>query len=174
MFKNIAYVIVAAIAVLLLYAATRPDTFRVERSARIKAPPEKIFTLINDLHQFNTWNPWLKKDPGSKVTYEGPQSGNGAAYGWESKELGIGSMQIVDNAAPAKVAMKLDFVKPFEAHNQVEFTLKPDGDTTEVNWAMHGPAPFFSKLMGVFFSMDRMVGGQFEQGLAKLKAVAEK
>jgi uncharacterized protein YndB with AHSA1/START domain len=174
MLKTIAFLAVAAIAVLLVYAATRPDTFRVEREARVKASPEKIYALINDLHQFNTWNPWLKKDPGAKGTYEGPQAGSGAAYGWESKELGIGRMQIVEVAAPSRVAMKLDFIKPFEAHNQVEFTLKPDGDATQVNWAMHGPSPFISKLMQVFFSMDRVVGKDFEDGLAGLKAIAER
>ena len=174
MLKTIAYVVVTAIVVLLVYAASRPDTFRIERSASIKAPPEKIFALINDLHQFNTWNPYEKKDPALKGTYEGPASGQGAAYAWESKEVGVGRMQIVEAAVPSKVALTLDFVKPFEAHNNVEFTLQPAGEATQVNWAMHGPAPFFSKLMGVFFSMDRMVGKDFEDGLSSLKLIAER
>ena len=178
MIKTIALIVagllVLLIAVVLILALTKPDTFRVERRASIKAPPEKIFPLINDLRQFNTWNPYEKKDPNIKGTYSGPPSGKGATYAWESKEVGTGSMEITDTAAPSKVAMKLDFVKPFEAHNVVEFTLEPQGDQTNVTWAMHGPAPFLSKVMQVFCNMDRMVGTDFEAGLANLKALAEK
>jgi len=161
------------IAAVLILAAMKPDTFRVARSASIKAPPEKIFPLIDDLHKFNTWNPYEKKDPNIKGTYRGPSSGKGAAYAWESMEVGTGSMEITGTAAPSKVAMKLDFVKPFEAHNVVEFTLAPNGDATEVTWAMNGPVPFMAKVVHVIFDMDSMVGKDFEAGLANLKALAE-
>jgi uncharacterized protein YndB with AHSA1/START domain len=173
MLKTLSLAAVAAIALLLIYAATRPDTFRVERSASIKAPPERIFALINDLHSFNTWNPYEKKDPAIKGRYGETASGRGAVYAWESDKVGVGRMEIVDTTAAAKVTMKLDFVKPFEVNNIVDFTLKPDADATQVTWAMHGPAPFVSKLMHVFFNMDRMVGKDFEDGLSNLKALAE-
>jgi hypothetical protein len=173
MFKIIAIAVVAVLAVLLIYAATRPDAFRVERSASIKASPENIFALINNLHDFNTWNPYEKKDPSIKGSYHGPSGGPGAAYAWESEKVGVGSMEITASSAPSRVAMKLDFVKPFEAHNIVEFTLQPQGDATQVTWAMHGPSPYMSKLMGIFFNMDKMIGTDFEAGLANLKRAAE-
>jgi len=168
-------VIVAVLLVaLLIYAAMQPDTFRVQRATSIKAPPEKIFPLINNLHQFNIWNPYERKDPNIKGAYIGPASGKGAAYAWESKQVGTGSMEITETAAPSRVAMKLDFVKPLAAHNFVEFTLAPKGDTTEVIWAMNGSVPFMAKVMHIIFNMDKMVGGDFEAGLANLKSLAEK
>jgi hypothetical protein len=174
MLKTILLAAVAALALLLIYAATRPDSFRVERSTRIQAQPDAVFALINDLHSFNTWNPFEKKDPAIKGSYSGSASGKGAAYGWQSDKVGVGSMEIVDTAPASRVTMKLDFVKPFEAHNIAEFTLKPDADATQVTWAMHGPAPFISKLMQVFFSMDKMIGKDFEDGLSNLKTLAER
>jgi uncharacterized protein YndB with AHSA1/START domain len=170
----VALLLVTCIGAILVLAAMKPDTFSVVRTTEIKAPPEKIFPLIDDLHQFNTWNPYEKKDPDIKGTYSGPASGKGAAYAWESKEVGTGSMEITDTVAPSRVALKLDFVKPFEAHNAVEFTLVPKGDATEVTWAMSGPVPFMAKIMHVLVNMDRMVGTDFETGLANLKALAEK
>jgi Polyketide cyclase / dehydrase and lipid transport len=163
-----------AIVALLVLAAMRPDTFRVARSISVKASPEKIFPLIDDLHRFNTWNPYEKKDPDIKGRYSGPDSGKGAGYAWESAEVGTGSMEIVEAAPPSKVAMRLDFVKPFEAHNAVEFTLKPEGDATEVTWAMTGRVPFMAKVMHVLFNMDKMIGTDFEAGLANLKALSER
>ena len=173
MLKTILIAVVAALALLLIYAATQPDSFRVERSIRINAQPDKVFALINDLHGFNTWNPFNQKDPAIKGGYSGAASGKGAAYSWHSEKVGVGSMEIVDTAPPAKLTMKLDFVKPFEAHNIAEFTLTPEGDATQVTWAMHGPSPYVSKLMQVFFSMDKIVGKDFEDGLANLKVLAE-
>jgi uncharacterized protein YndB with AHSA1/START domain len=166
--------LVAAIGVLLALAAMKPDTFRVARSITIKAPPEKIFPLIDDLHQFNTWNPYERKDPDIKGRYSGPASGKGAAYAWESGEVGTGSMEIIDTVPPSKVALRLDFVKPFKAHNRVEFTLVPKGDATEVTWAMSGPVPFMGKVMHVLFDMGKMVGADFEAGLANLKSLSER
>jgi uncharacterized protein YndB with AHSA1/START domain len=169
----IGVLLLVAAAVVLVLAAMKPDEFRVARPTSIKAPPEKIFPLINDLHQFNTWNPFEKKDPG-KGTYSGPPAGKGASYAWKSDQLGIGSMTIADTTEPSRVAIKLDFVKPFEAHNNVEFTLVPKGDATEVTWAMNGQTPFLGKIIHVIMDMDKMVGRDFEDGLANMKALAEK
>ena len=175
MFKTIAIVVLVLVAAVLIFAATRPDTFRVQRSTSIKAPPEKIFALINDLHSFNTWNPYEKKDPAMKRTYSGAASGKGAIYEWDgNKDIGQGRMEITDTSPPSKVTFQLDFIKPFEAHNIAEFKLEPAGDATNVTWAMHGPSPYVHKLMGVFFNMNKMIGKDFEDGLANLKNVAEK
>ncbi len=174
MFETIAIAAVALAAALPVYAATRPDTFRVERAASINAPREAIFALINDLHHWSQWSPYDQKDPAMKRTHSGAASGKGAVYAWDgNNEVGKGSMAITDASPPSKVMIKLDFVKPFEAHNIVEFTLEPKGGATQVTWAMYGPSPYLSKLMGIFFNMDKMVGKDFEAGLAKLKAVAE-
>ena len=175
MIKIITIAIVVLIAAFLGFAATKPDTFRVQRAANIKAPPEKIFSLINDLHSWGSWSPYEKKDPTMKRTHSGAANGKGAVYAWEgNKEIGKGSMEITESSPSSRVTIKLDFVKPFEAHNIVEFTLEPKGDSTNVTWAMHGPNPYLAKVMSIFFSMDRMVGKDFETGLANLKAVAEK
>ncbi|CAE6719306.1 MULTISPECIES: SRPBCC family protein [Paraburkholderia] len=173
MLKVILITVVAAVGLLLIYAATRPDNFRIERSVRIEAPPERVYGLIDDLHQFNRWNPFLRKDPAAQGTYSGTPSGKGARYAWQGEKVGVGQMEIVDTAAPANVTMNLDFIKPFEAHNMADFTLKPEAGATQVTWAMYGPAPFLSKLMQVFVSMDRMVGKDFEDGLSNLKTLAE-
>jgi uncharacterized protein YndB with AHSA1/START domain len=158
-----------------VYAATKPDVFRVQRATSIKAPPEKIFPFLNDLHKFGAWSPWEKKDPAMKRTFAGSESGRGAVYEWDGdKNVGQGRMEIVDTTPPSKVAIKLDFVRPFEAHNTVEFTLAPNGDSTDVTWAMQGPVPYVAKIMHVFVDMDSMVGKDFEAGLASLKTVAEK
>ncbi|AXL50782.1 polyketide cyclase [Paraburkholderia caffeinilytica] len=173
MLKVILIAVVAAVGLLLIYAATRPDNFRIERSVRIEAPPERIYGLIDDLHQFNRWNPFLRKDPAAQGTYSGTPSGKGARYAWQSEKVGVGQMEIVETAAPSNVTMNLDFIKPFEAHNIADFTLKPEAGATQVTWAMHGPSPYLSKLIAVFVSMDRMVGKDFEDGLGNLKTLAE-
>jgi hypothetical protein len=165
---------VAGLVALLAYAASKPDTFTVQRSASIKAGIDTLHPLINDLHQFNTWNPYNLKDPNIKGSYRGAPSGPGATYDFEGhKDVGKGSIQIIDSA-PAKVTMKLDMLEPFEGHNVVEFTLAPHGDTTDVTWAMHGPSPFMFKLVGLFMNMDRMIGRDFETGLLNLKTKAER
>jgi uncharacterized protein YndB with AHSA1/START domain len=174
MLKKILGVIVLAIAAVLIYAATKPDTFTLQRSAAIAAPPDKIFALINDVKAFNTWNPWALKDSTAKMNYEGPASGVGAAYGWDSEQLGAGRMEITDAAAPSRVQAKLEFTRPFAITNRVDFTLQPQGAQTQVTWAMSGPMPYVSKLMTTFVSMERMVGPDFEAGLANLTALAEK
>jgi uncharacterized protein YndB with AHSA1/START domain len=158
----------------LIYAATRPDTFRVERTATIKAPPERIFPLINDFQRWGAWSPFEKKDPAMKRTLSGAPSGSGAVYEWDgNKEIGQGRMEIVESVPPSRVTLKLDFTRPFKAHNIVDFTLEPRGDSTQVTWAIHGPSPFISKVMGIVFNMDKMIGKDFEAGLAALKSVSE-
>lgn len=175
MIKALLIVAVILIAGLLVLASTKPDTFRVERSTTVKAPADKVFPLINDFRTWTSWSPYEKKDPAMKRTFSATTSGKGAVYAWEgNKEIGQGSMEITDATSPSKVTLKLDFVKPFEAHNIVDFTLQPQGDSTKVTWAMHGPAPFISKVMQVLINMDKMVGDDFEAGLANLKSVAEK
>lgn len=170
----LALLLVLAIGALLIYAANRPKVMAVQRSALIQAPAEKIHPLINDLHRFNTWNPYEKKDPAIKGSYRGPASGPGAGYDFEgNKDVGKGSIQITSSAAPGQVTMELHMIEPMEGRNTIAFTLAPRGEATEVTWAMHGPSPFIARLAGVFFDMDRMIGRDFEAGLANLKRVAE-
>ena len=175
MVKIIALVIAALIAGVLLFAATKPDVFRVTRSASIKAPPDKVFGFINDFKRWDGWSPWEKKDPAMKRSFGATTSGKGATYAWEgNKDVGQGSMEITQSTPSSAIKLKLDFLKPFEAHNVVDFTLEPKGDTTQVTWTMAGPTPYFAKIFHVFMDMDSMVGKDFETGLANLKAVAEK
>jgi uncharacterized protein YndB with AHSA1/START domain len=177
MLKIVGIVIVVVLVVVgavLIYAATKPDAFRVQRAMGIKAPPEKIFALIDDFRRWSAWSPWEKLDPELKRIYSGEASGKGAVYAWEgNRKVGAGRMEIIDAPPPSRVAIKLDFMRPFEAHNTAEFTLEPRGDMTTVTWAMHGPNIFFGKVMSVFVDMDKMVGKDFETGLANLKVAAE-
>ena len=171
----IGIILAVVLAGILIFAATKPDTFRVQRSSSIKAPPERIFALINDLHSWGSWSPYETKDPAMKKTFSGPANGRGAVYEWDGdSNVGKGRMEISDTAPPSNVTIKLDFVKPFEAHNMVVFSLEPKGDFTEVTWAMQGPVPYVAKIVHVFLDMDSMVGKDFESGLANLKAIAEK
>ena len=166
--------VVVLFAGVLIFAATRPGSFRIERSATFQAPPEKIFPHIDDFHRWTTWSPWENIDPQLKRSYSGAANGPGAVYAWEgNSKVGSGRMEITGSAPSSKVVIQLDFLKPFEAHNTAEFTLLPGAQGTTVNWAMYGPSPFVSKLMGIFFNMDRMAGAQFEQGLANLKSITE-
>lgn len=175
MLKKIALAVVVIVAGFLLYASTRPDTFRIERSATIQAPPEKVFAHINDFKNWGGWSPWEKKDPAMKRTLGATTSGPGAHYAWDgNQDVGQGSMTIVESVPPSKIAINLNFMKPFESHNMVEFTLTKAGDGTRVTWVMHGPVPFVSKVLHIFFDIDKMVGGDFEAGLASLKGLAEK
>jgi hypothetical protein len=174
MLTTILIIVVLIIAALLIYAATRPDSFTVSRSLGITAPAEAIFPLINDFRRWALWSPYEKLDPAMKRTLSGAESGKGAAYAWESNgKAGIGRMEITNSVPSSLVALKLDFEKPFKANNTVDFTLKPMGNEITVTWAMHGRYPFIARLMGVFFNMDRLVGKDFETGLANLKRAAE-
>ena len=175
MIKKIIIAVVVLIAAVLIYAATQPDTFSVQRALLIKAPPEKIFPLINDFHNWGAWSPWEKMDLAMKKTHSGATSGKGAVYAWEgNNKVGQGSMEITESSSPAKIIIKLDFIKPFEGHNIAEFTLQTQGDATNVQWVMHGPSPYISKVIGLFCNMDNLIGKDFEAGLANLKTLAEK
>jgi len=171
----LAIVLAVAIAIVLILAATKPATFRIERSATINAPAERIFAVLSDFRQWTGWSPWEHKDPALKRNYSGAERGKGAIYGWEgNKDVGTGRMEILEANAPSRLAIKLDFFKPFEAHNTAEFTMLPQGGATNVHWVMHGPATFISKVMQVFINLDKMVGKDFETGLSNLKQLTEK
>jgi hypothetical protein len=173
MLKIILITLIALLAAVLALAATRPGSFRVERSIRINAPPEKILPLINDFHQWGVWSPYEKLEPGMSRAYSGTPAGKGAVYEWQGNgKAGAGRMEIVA-ALPTQTLIKLDFSKPFTAHNIAGFTARPDGAATRLTWSMEGPAPFMTRLVGLFFNMDQMIGGDFETGLTKLKAVVE-
>ena len=171
----IAVVLAVAIAAVLILAATKPNTLRVQRAIRIKAPADRIFPLINDFHQWRSWSPYEDKDPALKRTYSGADSGKGAVYAWDGdKNVGSGRMEILEVASPQKIVIKLDFFTPFEGHNTAEFTMLPQGDGTHVTWLMHGPARFVTRLIQVFMNLDHMIGKDFEAGLANLKKLTEK
>ena len=178
MFKTIAIIAAVAIVIfivaVLLLAANKPDTFRVQRQTTIQAPPEKIFPLINDYKQRAAWSPWEKKDAAMKRSFSGPATGKGSAYAWESKEVGTGDMLITESVPSSLVKIDLNFTKPFEARNKVVFSIQPQAGGSVVHWEMAGPAPLMARVMHVFFDMDKMVGKDFEAGLADLKAAAEK
>jgi uncharacterized protein YndB with AHSA1/START domain len=178
MFKKILLGVLALIGVfvagVLAIAATKPDSFEVRRSVTINAPPQAVFALINDYRQWTAWSPWENKDPGMKRSYSGPQSGKGAIYAWDGNgDVGKGRMTITESA-PQRVALDLDFEKPWEGHNKVVFALESKGLTTDVTWSMSGPSPFITKVIQVFCNMDAMIGAEFEKGLAAMKAAAEK
>ncbi|HEY4201508.1 MAG TPA: SRPBCC family protein [Devosiaceae bacterium] len=166
--------IVILIIALLIYAATKPKTFRMERSTTIEAPPDKVFSLIDNFHNWTQWSPWENVDPNLQRSYDGPDNGKGAIYAYEgNSKVGAGRMEIVESNPSSKVLATLDFIKPMQAHNFAEFTLRPSGSGTNVTWAMYGPMPYMHRLMTTFLSMDKMIGKDFERGLANLKAAAE-
>ena len=175
MIRIAAIIVAALLGAVLIYAATKPDSFRIERSTAIKAPPDKIFPLINDFHQWEVWSPWEKIDPALKRTYSGAASGKGAIYEWSgNNNVGAGRMEIIESSPSSRILLTLDFSAPFEAHNEVEFRLQSEGETTRLTQAMFGPSPYVSKLMGLFFNMDKMVGDKYEEGHASIKALVEK
>lgn len=168
-------ILVIAVAGILGYAAMQPDDFRIARSTTIKAPPEKIYPLMSDFRRGAEWSPYEKKDPDMKRRFSGAQSGKGAVYEFEGNgEIGAGRIEITEANPPSKVVLKLDMIKPFEASNTVEYTIAPKGDATEVTWAMHGHQPLLAKAICLFLNMDKMVGADFETGLASLKTIAER
>jgi uncharacterized protein YndB with AHSA1/START domain len=162
------------VAALLAAAAAKPGTFRIQRTKTIQASPERVFVLIDNFRQWDSWSPWEKLDPAMKRTFSGAERGQGAVYEWCSKgKAGQGRMEIMDTVAPSRVAIKLDFLKPFEGHNMAEFRLDRDGDSTHVTWTMYGPHRYMCKLMSMFFNMDKIIGREFETGLANIKSIAE-
>jgi uncharacterized protein YndB with AHSA1/START domain len=175
MVRKTARVIVILVAVLLVFAATRPDTFRVERTALIKATPERIYPYLSDFRKGEAWLPYEKKDPTMKRTHSGAASGKGSVYEFEgNKEVGTGRLEIVEAIPLSRVVIKLDMRKPIEGHDIIEYTLDPRGDSTNFTWTIHGSVPFLGKVLSIFVSMDKMIGKDFEAGIANLKAIVEK
>jgi hypothetical protein len=174
MLMTIAVVVVVLIAALLAYAASRPDTFQVQRSITVKASPDAIYPLISDWHNFLSWSPF-EKDPAMKRSFKGATNGKGAIYEWDgNNKVGAGRIEIMEAAAPSRLVMQLEMIRPMKAQNVVEFTLAAKGGgVTDVTWAMRGNVPFMGKLMSLVMNCDKMVGSQFEEGLAKLKSLAE-
>jgi len=166
--------VVGIILILVIVIATRPSDFRYARSATIAAPPSVSFTHVNDFKKMDVWSPWLKFDPNVKITHEGPPSGVGAIESWDgNKNVGAGRMTITDSRPNELVRLKLEFFRPFAATNTAEFTFEPQSGGTTVTWAMMGKYNFVTKAMGLFMNMDKMIGGNFEKGLAELKTIAE-
>jgi hypothetical protein len=167
-------ILVGAIVVVLALAALQPDTYVVTRSIEIAAPPSASFSKINDLKKFNEWNPWMKADPQTKSSYAGPSEGVNSSFAWESDVTGAGVMTILESKPTEAVAYDMHFKKPFDSHAKATFTLEPKGETTKVTWSMAGQNLFIGKVMHIFMNMDRMIGGEFEKGLADLKAQVER
>lgn len=174
MLAKIALGALAAVVLLLILIATRPGTFRIERSATIAAPPEVVFAQVNDLHRWGAWNPFEKADPNLKKTYEGAPSGVGASYHYVgNRKVGEGRMTVTESEPNDRVVIKAEFIRPMAATNRVEFTLKPVAGGVSVTWAMSGDQPFLGKAISLFVNMDRVVGAEFENGLVQLKRVSE-
>lgn len=172
--RTIAVIVAVIIVGLVGFAVTRPRNFRVQRSARINAPPARIFPLINDFHQWAAWSPFERLDPAITRTFSGAPIGHGAIYEWAgNRKVGAGRMEIIESTAPNRVATRLDFIRPMEARNVAEFTLRQHGEATDVTWAIFGPSPFAARMMGMFFNMNKLLGRDFERGLANLKALVE-
>lgn len=173
MAKKILLVLLVIVAGLCTFILTRPDTFHIERSATVAAPPEIVYARLDNFHRWPEWSPWEKLDPNMKRTYAGPESGPGASYAWTGNDkVGEGRMTIEDATPASKVAIKLEFIKPFAATDQATFVLVPEGNATKVTWSMDGKNNFMSKAFSVFMNMDKMVGADFEKGLASLNTVA--
>jgi len=166
----LAVVVIALVGVV----AVQPSGFRIERTTTISAPPPAVFAHVNDFHKWEAWNPWAKLDPAMRQTYGGAAAGTGAIYTWAgNREVGEGRMTLTESRPTELIRIKLEFLKPFRATNTAEFTFKPDGDRTVVTWTMTGEKNFIAKAVGLVMNMDRMVGGQFETGLARMKSVVE-
>jgi len=171
---GIVVVVVLVIVAALVFIAMRPESFRIERSAQVNAPRDVVFAIINDLGQWRLWSPYDKRDPNMKKTFEGPSAGPGASYMWNgNNEVGEGRLTIVDSKPGELVTMKLEFSRPFKCTNEVNFKLAPSEGGTRVSWIMDGKNTFITKAMGIFMDMDKMVGKDFEQGLANLDTVAQ-
>lgn len=173
---GIAFAVLAAfILILVLVVAARPSDFRIARSASFSAAPDRLFGEVNDLHKWEAWSPWAKRDLAMKQDYGGPPAGTGATYHWDgNKDVGEGRMTITESVPSSLIRIKLEFMRPFAAINTSEFILKPEGGGTHLTWAMTGKHNFVVKFFTLFMDMDKMVGGDFEKGLASLKAIVEK
>ena len=162
------------VVVFVVIVALQPPEFRVARSATIAAPPPAVFAQVNDFHKWDAWSPWAKLDPNMKKTHEGAPAGTGAIYSWSGNDqVGEGRMTLTESRPSELIRIKLKFMKPFAATNTTEFTFKPEGNQTAVTWSMFGTNNFIAKAFGLFMNMDKMVGGDFEKGLASMKSVVE-
>ena len=167
-------ILVGVIVVFLGIVALQPSDFRISRSTKVTASSEVVFSQVDDFHNWEGWSPWAKLDPAAKNTFEGPAAGKGAIFKWSgNSEVGEGQMTITDSQPSEKIVIKLEFKRPFEDTSTTEFTFKPEGDQTVVIWNMFGKQNFMGKMVCMFMNMDKMVGGQFDQGLAKMKEIAE-
>jgi carbon monoxide dehydrogenase subunit G len=174
MLIKILIVVAALIIIFLIVVALQPSTFRVVRTATIAAPPEAVFAQVNDFHKWEAWSPWAKLDPEMKQTYEGRPAGVGAVSAWSGNgKVGAGRMTITDSRPAEQVRIRLEFFRPFKGTNTAEFNLKPVGGQTEVTWSMNGDLNFLTKGFSLFMSMDKMIGRDFEKGLAAMKSVTE-
>ena len=175
MILKIVVAILVVVAAMLVIAATKPNAFRIQRSLAIQAPPEKIFPLINDFHNWPQWAPRDREDSTMKRTFSGPENGVGAMSDWSGTgQTGAGRMTITESIPSKSVTVEVDWRRPFAARNINQFTLEPDGTATTVTWTMQGPNLFMMKLMSLFTNMDRMMGEHFESGLQNLKQAAER
>jgi hypothetical protein len=174
MLKKVLGSVAALVAALAVIVALQPSRFRIARQTSVGAPASAVFALVDDLHRWEAWNPWQKVDPNVQNTYSGAESGPGASFAWAGNEdVGKGRMTIVDSRPGELVRIRLEFLEPYAATNTAEFTFEPQGDRTLVTWAMSGENSFLGKAIGLVMDMDRMIGDQFEKGLADLKAIAE-
>jgi len=174
MFRKIFIALVVVIGILIGVILTRPDDFRVTRSATFNAPPATVFEQVNDFRKWEAWSPWAKLDPNVKNTFEGPAAGTGAVFRWAgNNEVGEGAMTITESRPSELVLLKLEFIKPFAGTSVTEFTFKPSGDQTAVTWTMSGENNFIGKAMSLVMDCDKMMGGQFEKGLENMRAVVE-
>jgi hypothetical protein len=174
MLRKVLLVFGVLVVVLAVIIATRPSTYRVERSTRIAAPPDIVFGLVNDLHAWDRWSPWAKLDPSMKTTYGGPPVGEGATYAWTGNDkVGEGNLRITESRPAQKVGIRLEFIKPMHGQSQTDFTFKPEGGGTQVSWAMSGTNDFVGKAFSLFADMDAMIGKDFEKGLASMRTEAE-
>jgi Polyketide cyclase / dehydrase and lipid transport len=174
MFKKIFIALAVIVIVFVIVVAMQPSEFHVARSAAISAPAPAVFAQVNDFHKWEAWNPWGKIDPAMKQAYEGAPAGTGAIYTWVgNKEVGEGRMTITESHPSELIRIKLEFFKPFAGNSVAQFTFKPEGDQTVVTWSMAGENNFMAKAIHLFMNMDKMIGGQFEKGLAQMKSIVE-
>jgi uncharacterized protein YndB with AHSA1/START domain len=174
MLKKTLIALAAIVVIFLVVALLQPSEFRVARSTAIAAPAPAVFAQVNDFHKWQAWLPWEKLDPAMKKTYDGAPAGTGAIYSWSgNNDVGAGRMTLTESRPNDLIRIKLEFMKPFAAINTTEFTFKPEGNQTVVTWSMFGENNFMAKAFGLFMNMDKMVGGDFEKGLAQLKSAAE-
>src|SRR6185503_4879290 len=174
MIKKILIGLAIVILLLVVVIALQPSTYRVERSATMNATAPVVFAQVNDFHKWNAWSPWAKLDPAMKQTFEGAPAGTGAVYAWAgNSDVGEGRMTINESRPADLVKIKLEFIKPFGANSDTTFTFQPEGNQTKVTWTMAGDKNFIAKAFGLVMNMDKMVGGDFEKGLAQMKTVAE-